>query len=156
MPHLLYHSSVDGHLGCFHVLAIVNGAVMNTGVHVSFRIMIFSGYMTRSGIAGSYGSSIFSFLRNLHTVLHSGCTSLQECTLALALPTSPPRSVSFPQLSYLLPGITSQGNYLPQSMKLSAVGGKQAKTYGKEREEKEAGGGYGVTRGFGFCFFLRR
>ena len=48
------HSSVDGHLGCFHVLAIVNSAVMNIGVHVSFQIMVFSGYVPRGGIAGSY------------------------------------------------------------------------------------------------------
>ena len=43
------------------VLAIVNSAAMNTGVHVFFGIMVFSGYMPSSGIAGSYGSSIFSF-----------------------------------------------------------------------------------------------
>ena len=57
VSHLLY-SSVDGHLGCFHVLALVNSAAMNIGVYVSFWIMVFSGYMPRSRIAWSYGSSI--------------------------------------------------------------------------------------------------
>ena len=48
----LIHSSADGHLGCLHVLAIVNSATMNTGVHVSFRIAVFSGYMPSSGLLG--------------------------------------------------------------------------------------------------------
>ena len=62
----LIHSSVDGYLGCFHVLAILNSAAMNIGMHASFSMKILSGYMPSSGTAGSYGSSIFGFLRYLH------------------------------------------------------------------------------------------
>ena len=60
-------SYVSGHLCCLHILAIINSAPRNIRIHVSFRIIILSGYVPRSKIDGSYSNSTFSFLRNLDT-----------------------------------------------------------------------------------------
>ena len=70
--------SVDEHLGCVHVLSNVNSAAVNTGVHMSIQIIVFLGYMSTSGIAGSFGSSIMVFLRDFIIVIHSGCINLHS------------------------------------------------------------------------------
>ena len=71
------------------VLAILNSNAVNIGVHVFFQIKFFSGYIFKSGIARSYGTSNFSLLRNISPVLCSGYTSLHSCPQCWRLPFAP-------------------------------------------------------------------
>ena len=80
MSHSFFiHSSVN-------VLATLNSAAVNNGIHVSFSVLVSSGYMPSSGIVGSYGGFILSFIRNLHTIFHSGCINLHSYLQCKSVP----------------------------------------------------------------------
>ena len=84
------HSSVEGHLGSFQLLAIINKAAMNIVEHVSLLpVRTPSGYMPRRGIVGSTGNSMSNSLKNLQTDFMSGCTSLQSHQQWRSVPLSP-------------------------------------------------------------------
>ena len=82
---MFIHLFVDSHLACFYFLAIVNNTAVNVGIQVSVRVPAFnsSGFVPTSEISGSYGNSMFKFLRTCLTIFHSNCTILhshQQCT----------------------------------------------------------------------------
>jgi hypothetical protein len=107
MYHIFYtHSSVEGHLGSFQLLAIINRAAMNIMEHVSLLpVGTSSGYMPRRGVAGSTRSTMSSFMRNCQTDFQSGCTTLQSHQQWRSVPLSPHPHQHLLSAEFLILGI---------------------------------------------------
>ena len=89
--HFVYHPSIDGNLGCFHLLAIINNVAMNiyTQIFEWPYVFISLGYIPSSRIAGLAGNSMFNILRNCQAVLQGDFAILQSHQECMRVPISP-------------------------------------------------------------------